>query len=229
MFAPILESNAVTQVPIFCPMIIGIAALYPTAPVIHSACRIPTDAEEDWISAVSKSPASIPSMGLENLVSIPVNSGTSASGFTAALIVSMPNISTAKPSITVATLFGLSFLENIRIPTATIARIGEKEVGLHICTKNEELSIPVMPRIHAVIVVPILAPMMMPTACCSFMMPELTKPTTMTVVADEDWITAVTPAPTSTALNGLFVSFSRMLSNFPPLTFASPSPSIVIP
>ena len=29
-------------------------------------------------------------------------------------------------------------------------------------------------------------------------MPELTKPTTMTVVAEEDWITAVIPAPTST-------------------------------
>ena len=29
-------------------------------------------------------------------------------------------------------------------------------------------------------------------------MPEFTKPTTMTVVAEEDWITAVMPAPTRT-------------------------------
>ena len=41
---------------------------------------------------------------------------------------------------------------------------------------------------------------MMPTACVSFMMPEFTKPTTMTVVAEDDWITAVTPAPKRTAL-----------------------------
>ena len=40
--------------------------------------------------------------------------------------------------------------------------------------------------------------MTMPTALPSCMMPELTKPTTMTVVAEEDWITAVTSAPSST-------------------------------
>ena len=35
-----------------------------------------------------------------------------------------------------------------------------------------------------------LEPMITPTACFSVIMPELTKPTTMTVVAEEDWITA---------------------------------------
>ena len=47
----------------------------------------------------------------------------------------------------------------------------------------------------AVTVVPILAPMMMPTVCSSFMMPALTKPTHMTVVAAELWISPVTTAP----------------------------------
>ena len=37
-----------------------------------------------------------------------------------------------------------------------------------------------------VIVVPILAPMMIQTACCRLIIPELTNPTTMTVVAEED-------------------------------------------
>ena len=46
LLAPIDEIIAVTQVPIFCPIIIGIAVLYPTAPVTHNACKIPTDAEE---------------------------------------------------------------------------------------------------------------------------------------------------------------------------------------
>ena len=37
-----------------------------------------------------------------------------------------------------------------------------------------------------VIVVPMFAPMMIQTACRSVIIPELTKPTTMTVVAEED-------------------------------------------
>lgn len=32
-------------------------------------------------------------------------------------------------------------------------------------------------------------------ACLRVMSPELTKPTTMTVVAEDDWMTAVTPRP----------------------------------
>ena len=60
-------------------------------------------------------------------------------------------------------------------------------------------------------------------------MPELTKPTTITVVADEDWITAVTPAPSNTAFIGLEVSFSNILSSLPPDAFESPSPMISIP
>jgi len=37
-------------------------------------------------------------------------------------------------------------------------------------------------------------------------MPELTKPTTKTEVAEEDCITAVTPVPSSTPLRGVLVS-----------------------
>ena len=47
--------------------------------------------------------------------------------------------------------------------------------------------------------VPILAPIMTPTAWESFIMPEFTNPTTITVVAEEDCITAVTRAPSPTA------------------------------
>ena len=38
----------------------------------------------------------------------------------------------------------------------------------------------------------------------------------MTVVADDDWMIAVTPAPKRTALIGFDVSFSRILSSLPP-------------
>ena len=37
-------------------------------------------------------------------------------------------------------------------------------------------------------------------------MPELTKPTTITEVAEEDWITAVTPVPSRTPFSGVLVS-----------------------
>ena len=42
--------------------------------------------------------------------------------------------------------------------------------------------------IHAVIVVPILAPMMTPIACAREIKPALTNPTTSTVVAELDWV-----------------------------------------
>lgn len=53
------------------------------------------------------------------------------------------------------------------------------------------------------------APIMTPAACDRRMMPELTKPTTITVVAEEDWITAVTAAPSKTAFSLLFCQFFK--------------------
>ena len=47
------------------------------------------------------------------------------------------------------------------------------------------LSIPARLSTHAVTVVPILAPIIMLMACFSVIRPELTKPTTITVVAEE--------------------------------------------
>ena len=58
---------------------------------------MPTDAEDDCITAVSSAPAAIPATGLPKTVRIRVNSGTAASGFTVPLISSMPKISTVKP------------------------------------------------------------------------------------------------------------------------------------
>ena len=125
--------------------------------------------------------------------------------------------------------FRLSFLEKLIRQTPTIARTGEKEEGLSSRMKKLPPSISERLNSHAVMVVPTLAPMITFAACSSLIMPELTKPTTMTVVADEDWIRAVTPVPISTAENGLLVSFSRMLSNRPPEALDRPSPIICIP
>ena len=50
-------------------------------------------------------------------------------------------------------------------------------------------------KIQPVTLVPMLAPMMIPIACATFIIPEFTKPTTITVVAEEDWMIAVTAVP----------------------------------
>ena len=59
-----------------------------------------------------------------------------------------------------------------------------------------------------VTVVPMLAPMMIHTACFKSISLELTNPTTITVVAEEDWMTAVIAVPTSTPRMGFVVSLS---------------------
>ena len=55
--------------------------------------------------------------------------------------------------------------------------------------------------IQPVMLVPIIAPMMMPIAWRTFIISELTKPTTMTEVADDDCMTAVTPVPSRMPLS----------------------------
>ena len=85
-------------------------------------------------------------------------------------------------------------------------------------TENTEISAlnPKMEMIQAVIVVPMLAPMMTPIACASVRSPALTKPTTITVVALEDCMTAVTPRPVRTPLKGFDVIFPRSRRRPPP-------------
>ena len=63
----------------------------------------------------------------------------------------------------------------------------------------------------------------------SRMMPEFTNPTTITVVAEEDWMTAVTSAPSSTPFSLLEVSFSSIFSSLPPLALLSAELIVSIP
>ena len=165
-----------------------------------------------------------------NAVIIFVKDGLSARPDTAELIVSIPNIRIAKPSriLPISFFFDSPLLTITRtIPIA--ASIGENEEGFRSFSQIVLPSIPVSESIHEVMVVPMLAPIMIPTACESFMIPELTNPTTITVVADEDCITAVTPAPKRTAKILLVVNFSRIVSNLPPAILDRPLPIIFIP
>lgn len=76
--------------------------------------------------------------------------------------------------------------------------------------------------IQAVKVVPILAPIITLIACLRVRSPAFTKPTTITVVALEDWITAVTPSPVTTPLSGLEVIEARNLRRPEPAAFCNP-------
>jgi len=67
-----------------------------------------------------------------------------------------------------------------------------------------------------VIVVPILAPKVMPTDCPNVIIPAFTKPTSITVVAPDDCINAVNKAPNTTALYLFVVHLLSMPRSFCP-------------
>ena len=90
LLVPIAARIAVIQVPIFCPNSTYTAFPRPINPLEARACRIPTEAEEDWIIAVKMAPARIHRIGLENLVSNATKASDSLRGIIAALIISIP-------------------------------------------------------------------------------------------------------------------------------------------
>ena len=146
-------------------------------------------------------------------------------GSTAPLMLCMPNISTAKPSRISPTWWCTCFLENIRRmmpPTATTAdRVAVEKRLAQLLSPPPTLG---RAMIQPVMLVPIRAPWMTDTACSSFIMPEFTKPTTITEVAEEDWITAVTPVPRIKPRSGVPLRRYRTSSILLPATRFRPSP-----
>ena len=74
----------------------------------------------------------------------------------------------------------------------------------------------------AVIVVPIFAPKIIPTAWVSSISPAFTKVTTITVVAPDDWMIAVKSAPKSTATYLFFEIAVKIERSFAPAAFCKP-------
>ena len=218
-----------TQVPMFCPMMMGMAAPKVTAPVTLRPWRIPTEAEEDWMMPVSTAPASTPRTGFCRERNRLRNHASSSRKPMAPDIRSMPVMSTMKPSSTMPAPFRLSFRPAMYRRMPMTPSRGARVVGLKICTRKLSPSRLARERIHAVTVVPTLAPMMMPMACRSTMIPELTKPTTITVVAEEDWITAVTARPSRKPLMGVSLIRARIVWSLPPAWRSSALPMTSIP
>ena len=78
-------------------------------------------------------------------------------------------------------------------------------------------------------VVPILAPNMIPTVCSKRISPALTKPMVMAVVAEDDCITTVTANPMSKPIQALLVYRSMMSRSLSPANDFNPSPINLIP
>ena len=83
--------------------------------------------------------------------------------------------------------------------------------------------------IHVVTVVPMFEPMITPMVWPNCMMPELTRPTSITVMAEEDWIAMVMTKPSSIAIQRLSVIFFRERSREPPATFLRPPDRTFMP
>ena len=82
---------------------------------------------------------------------------------------------------------------------------------------------PKIETIQAVIVVPMLAPKITPTDCCKVKRPALTKVTTITVVAPDDWITIVMIRPVKRPLKRFPVITESARCKRSPALFWTPS------
>src|SRR6056297_2559731 len=82
---------------------------------------------------------------------------------------------------------------------------------------------------QAVTVVPILAPIITPIDSDKANNPALTKLTTITVVAEDDWIRVVIKKPVKTPFTGFEVILAKILRILSPATFCSASLISFIP
>ena len=125
------------------------------------------------MTAVNAAPARMPRSGFEKRVISEMNASDSRSGIMDELIMSMPMNKTPRPAMIWPKWCTRGDLRNTTITTPRNANAGAS------APMSSAMSWPVT-------VVPMLAPMMIHTACCSVIIPELMKPTTITVVALED-------------------------------------------
>ncbi len=136
LLLPILASTTGTHFPIFCPSRIGSAVATVIVPLAESACKIPTVAEELWITAVSKNPTRIPISGLLNEINISLNCAESLSGANVPSIVVIPQKRIPKPIRRFAIFLGLRFFDKSMINAPTTIITGAKEEGFNMERKT---------------------------------------------------------------------------------------------
>ena len=129
---------------------------------------------------------------------------------------SMPNSSSAKPMIVCPTDFSVSFFELKKNKLTIDKKSGKLNTPLPSPNPNRVM-------IHAVTVVPILAPIITATAPANERSPAFTKLTTITVVADDDWMAAVTIVPVKMPFSGRSVILPSTWRILLPAVFCKPS------
>ena len=177
---------------------------------------MPTLAAELCITPVTPAPMSMPTRGLSAFIIQLRKTSESLSGSMAFCISSIPINSMPKPASACPTYFSEFFLAKRIINAPINIAIGAIPVRF-----SETRTL--------VVVVPIFAPIITPIACVKFIRPVLTKPTTITVVAEELCISVVMRKPTSTARKRFFVIFSSKCLRRDPAASSSPSPISLIP
>ena len=125
LFVPMEDRSTGQAAPTPIPIVTGRAVAKLTAPVTDNACRMPTDADALCKTAVIKMPTTMPTIGLENIVSALTNRSLSLNGETAPLIVCIPSIKIENPSMMSPRLLYASFLMTILKTMPTIATIEE--------------------------------------------------------------------------------------------------------
>ena len=166
--------------------------------------------------AVNTAPTKMPINGFWKVVIRLIKTWLSCRGFMESLIIFMPMKRMPSPATICPQYRTDGLLINTTRATPTKASSGA------MTPTSRAMSCPVM-------VVPMLAPMMIHTACRRVIMPEFTNPTTITVVAEEDWMTAVMPAPTSTPKIRLEVSRSKIRFIWLPAAASRPELIICMP
>ena len=137
---------------------------------------IDVTADEDCTSAVKAKPIMIRRNGFDMAFKASWNHNASLKIFIDVLITSRATNTNPRPPMIIPRVLSFSFLQSISINMPIAAR-GSKNAA-----KSKALSA----AIWAVIVVPMFAPMIIAVAIVRDITPAFTKPTVMTVVAEED-------------------------------------------
>ena len=111
----------------------------------------------------------------------------------------------------------------------TYSRLARNDNAKPAATSPSAAFVTLKATIWAVMVVPMLAPMITPTACVSVISPAEINPITSTVVTEDDWMIEVTIVPARTPVKRLEVRRSRILLSRSPATTLSPLVSWSIP
>ena len=195
-------------VPMFCPITKAMAMSKPIQPLVHIIRVMAIAAELDCTMAVNTAPITMKIRMERNF--IPDSPAIAERNSSFWLKSGMASCRSCRPISRTASPMMNSLRDFILL--RFIIMKGRAAAARASGSTNLPNESP-MPSsiIHEVMVVPMLAPITTAMAPARLSSPELTKLTTITVVADDDCTAAVTAAPVRMPLTGLFVIRPRML------------------